>query len=348
MKEKWMFHTVYAKRNRTLPLLGFLLMVLALLGSMLLNQTYLHPTHAASACQGPPAGFDPTAPKVTNAQLEQYGLPPRPSASQKPQEYAFWLKLVQNAKHRVCATSTTSQMAFSGTSAVAPLSMKTANLLHDNYNSGYVAYATGAVYVSGTWKVPCPQGMPTETATMQDRIQVGYPTPVVTVGTQIQHTEGANGGYGTDKDQYFVSYQPPIIGRSTGALADPVDFPIHCGDTVSAQITYDNSVSPAQWNAFIEDTSTNASFSMAYAATLVPNNAFWGDHAVGYPLYKFGSVQWTGDQLSNNANQGDSEPIAQRSNSPVQMINFAGGGMASPTALDITGAGFTDNWQNPS
>ncbi len=61
-----MSHTVYSKRNRIIPLLGSLFMLLAILASIGVNQIYLHQTHAASAasaCQGPPAGFNPAARK---------------------------------------------------------------------------------------------------------------------------------------------------------------------------------------------------------------------------------------------------------------------------------------------
>jgi hypothetical protein len=348
MKEKWMLHPVYSKRNRTLPLLGFLLMVLALLGSMLLNQTYLHPTHAASACQGAPAGFDPTSLNVTNAQLEQYGLPARPSASQKPQEYAFWLKLVQNAKHRVCATSTTSQMAFSGTSAVAPLSMKTANTEYHSNFSGYTATGSSVGYVSGTWEVPSEQltNGNHNTATLQNLIQLGFPSTLLTIGTQEAHTETYNSATnvwtGSDDDQFFVFFQ-----GAGGSYAAPTDFPIHAGDAVNAQIGYDNSTATPQWNAFIEDTSTNASFSMTYTAGALPNSAFWGEYTAAYPLYNFGTVAWSGNEMADSSSsQGDSKPIAQWSNSDVQMKDTAGDILASPSALDIAGGGFTANWQN--
>lgn len=340
-----MFHTVYSKQNRIIPLLGFLLMLLILLAGMIVNQTYLRPTHAASACQGPPAGFDLSSPNVTNAHLEQYGLPPRPSASKQPQEYAFWLKLVQHTKHRVCVTSTTSQMAFSGTSAVAPLSMKTANTEYRQNYSGYTATGSGVGYVSGTWQVPCEQATDNNhnTATLQNLIQVGFPTTLLAIGTQEAHTETYNSATniwtGSDDDQYIVYFQ----GQG-GSFADPTDFPIHCGDDVSAQISYDNSVSPAQWSADITDTTTNSSFSMTYTAGALPNNAFWGEYTLAYPLYNFGTVPWSGN-LANH-DQADSKPIAQWSNSVVQMNDSSGSGLAYPSALDSTGAGFTDHWQN--
>jgi hypothetical protein len=337
-----MFHRVDTRRYRTISLLGFLFVLLVILASVAANQPGLHQTHAASACQGPPTGFDATLPNVTNAQLEQYGMPTRPSASKQPREYATWLNLVRHDKHRICATGTSGKMAFSGTPAVAPLGMKTANTQYVDNHSGYTATGSGIGYVTGTWEIPCPQDDHV-TATMQDLVVLGFPATLLAIGTQVNHTQSTVGRYGTDKDQYVAYFQ----GQG-GTLADPTGYPINCGDAVIVQIMYNNSGPTPQWNAYIGDTSTNSSFAMTYTAGGLPNNAFWGEYTPAYPLYNFGSVTWAGNNLANNSNQNDSQPIAQWPNSAVQMNDSHGSGMAYPSALDSTGAGFTDYWKNPN
>jgi hypothetical protein len=335
-----MFHTVDTRRYRGISLLGLLFILLVILASVAVNQSGLHQTHAASACPEPPAGFDATAPNVTNAQLERYGLPARPSASKQPREYATWLNLVRHDKHRICTTSTGGKMAFSGTSAVSPLSMKSANVEYFNFASGYTATGSGIGYVTGTWEVPCPQDGHV-TATLQNLVQVGFPSTLLAIGTQENHTQSSVGNYGTDKDQYVVYFQ----GQG-GSLANPIDYPIHCGDAVSAQIVYDNSGGTPQWNAYVGDTSTNSSFSMTYTAGGLPNNAFWGEYTPAYPLYDFGTVTWQGNELANSSNQNDSRPIAQWPNSAVQMQDSHRSGLAYPSGLDSAGTSYTDYWQN--
>jgi hypothetical protein len=343
-----MFHTIDTRRYRSISLLGLLFILLVILASVAANQAGLHQTHAASACQGPPAGFDATAPKVTNAQLEQYGLPTRPSARKQPREYARWLNLVQHDKHRICATGTR-KMAFSGTPAVAPLSMS-GKPMSSPTSSGYMAGVLHVGYVTGTWEVPCTQN-DRVTASVQDQVQVGFPTALLSIGTLVTHTKSPGSGYGTDQDQYFVSFQ----GQG-GLLADPTAYPINCGDAVIVQIMYNNAGPTPQWDAYIGDTSTNSSFAMTYtagAAGGLPAGAFWGEvnptsGVFQTPLYKFGTVTWAGSELADVSYQADANPISsQISYAAVQMSGPASSLLASPSALDSTGAGFTDTWQNP-
>jgi hypothetical protein len=341
-KEKGMFHIVDTRRHRTISLLGFLFILLVILATVAVNQADLHQAHAASACKGAPAGFDPTAPKVTNAQLEQYGLPARPSARKQPREYAIWLNLVQHAKYRVCVTSRTrGPLAFNGTSTVAPLSMKTGNTEYSGNSSGYIANGSGIGYVSGTWEVPCEQQSYHVSATLDDMISVAssQSSPIfLSVGTQEVHTE--TNGVGSDKDRYFVYFQ----GRGF-SFGDPLGRPIHCGDAVSAQIMYDNTVKPAQWSAYIGDTVTNSDFAGTYTAGALPNIAKWGEYAPTSPLYTFVTIPWSGSAMANASNQADAKSIAQWPNTPSVLINSTGVQEAAPTTLDSTGAGFTDVWK---
>jgi hypothetical protein len=337
-----MFHTVDTRRYRTISRLGLLFILLVILASVAVNQADLYQTHAASACSGPPAGFNPTAPKVTNAQLEQYGLPARPSASKQPREYTIWLNLVQHAKYRVCVSSRNrSTLAFNDTSTVAPLSMKTENIQYSGNYAGYIANSSGIGYVSGTWEVPCEQTLYHVSATLNDMIAVASspssPT-LLSVGTQEVHTE--TNGVGSDMDRYFVYFQGQGV-----SFGDPIGHPIHCGDAVSAQIMYDNTVKPAQWSAYIGDTITNSDFDGTYTAGALPNVTTWGEYSPTSPLYTFVTIPWSGSAMANASNQADAKPIAQWPNTPSVMIDSTGKQEAVPTALDSTGAGFTDVWK---
>jgi hypothetical protein len=343
-----MFHRVDMRRHRTISLLGFLFVLLVILASVAVNQPSLHQTHAASACQGPPAGFDPTAANVTNAQLEYYGLPARPSASKQSEEYVYWLNLVQHDKYRVCTTST-SKMAFSGTSAVKPLSMDTTNKLsYFNYYSGYAARSQDSNasirYLTGTWQVPCLHD--NTTATMRDQVSVGFSTVLLAIGTQITHTAGRQG---PDTYQYYAYLQG--LGIS---FADPIAHPISCGNTVNVQIMYDNIGATPQWNLYIADAITNSSFSVTYSASQLPpqssgwtTNAFWGEYTPGYPLYNFGSVVWLGNKVAYDPNPGTIRAIDQWNYTVIEMRN-SGKLLAQPSLLTPTGAGFTDTWKAAS
>ncbi len=176
---------------------------------------------------------------MTNAQLERYGLPARPSARKKS-EYALWLKLVQHAKHRVCVTQRTHKSAPTITST----GQSDGNTAYSGNYAGYVATGSGVGYVTGTWEVPCEQQSYHVTATLNDMVSAASsqssPT-LLSVGTQEVHTE--TNGVGSDVDRYFVYFQ----GQGT-SFAGPTGV-FHCGDDVSAQIMYDNSAQPAQWRS---------------------------------------------------------------------------------------------------
>jgi Peptidase A4 family len=109
----------------------------------------------------PPEGFDPLL--ATDAQLDRYGLPPRPSRETEPDLFRFWTRLLSKP-FEVIATEFPKLQ--NGKLPLVPITRvgrdgpRGFRLFEDsrNWSGAYIVpeRSDKFVYVTGTWQVPAP------------------------------------------------------------------------------------------------------------------------------------------------------------------------------------------------
>jgi hypothetical protein len=217
----------------------------------------------------PPAGFDPQM--ASDAELEQWGFPPRPSNSD-PKAYARWKKMAS-------ATRVTPQFTFTKIYSGSARNMKLGSVINnataatsDNW-SGYVitepsgTFAQDLSDVQGQWTVPAvapAPGLSCSSATYESLQWVGFDgwgsADVLQAGT------AANCG---NSDYAFYEWYPYAETK--------VSLSVIPGDSIQADVWYTTS-SPyghAQLLNDITDQTETFGFNPPSGTTYVGNSAEW-------------------------------------------------------------------------
>lgn len=107
----------------------------------------------------PPADFDPL--KATDAQLDQYGLPPRPDPDKEPELFEFWSRLLGKPFRAIAIDFSKIEQNFPPpTNRVGGGGARGLMLVESsrNWSGAYITPepADKFVYVTGSWYVPTP------------------------------------------------------------------------------------------------------------------------------------------------------------------------------------------------
>lgn len=194
--------------------------------------------------------------------------------------------------------------------------------------SGYSA--TGGKYtaVSGTWIVPQSTGTG-NIASSATWVGIGGVAShdLIQAGTEDTSTGSGNVGY----DAWIETLPQP---------SHRIPLAVSPGDSVSVSI---NEQGTNQWLIAFKNNTTGETYQthVQYASSL--SSAEWVEEAPSarrqlLPLDNFGAVQFTNGTAVKD---GKTVTIAQANAQPITMINYRGDPLATTSALNSAGTGFT-------
>ncbi len=246
----------------------------------------------------PPPHFDPLA--ASDEQLDFFGFPPRPDASQNPQAYAFWKKVVTLPVHRIPAQMQLTRIMHGPArnlsvveqpSTPGPTGTTSTNWGGYSIVDGNNPFAQAKTYVYGIFVVPFPtQAVNTCNGTWDySSPWVGFDgsgsPDVLQAGMDIDAY--CNGS--TTSQSYAAWYEWYPAGS-----VYLKNFPITAGDVIYVYVW---STSATTGHYYILNVTQNASSSGAFNApngtSLVGNSVEWIDEWFDGPMVtNYWDVPW--------------------------------------------------------
>ncbi len=202
--------------------------------------------------------------------------------------------------------------------------------------AGYSATNGTFSAVSGTWIVPHPS--PTG-AFGVDATWVGIggeqSRDLIQAGTETDVS-----GTGQAQYQAWIELLPQA--------SHPVPLEVSPGDNVTISIKLQQA--PDQWHIAIANDTTGKRYETTVTYASSQSSAEWIEEAPSsgrrlIPLDDFGIVRFTNGSAVKDGKQ---VTLSQAGARPVTMINANGDPVATPSALDITGAGFSVTRNTPA
>ncbi len=274
---------------------------------------------SSASCPQPPQNVDLST--LSNAQLDTYGLPRRPTDGARMPK---WKKVLSHAKHRVCGKGTPTNTGTQNTSVEQAQPNSCTNCSEVFAGN----YATGGGYTEiwSNWYVPCLQTTHSGKSITWIGIEGG--SVVAQVGTEQN----------TSSPQYFAWWE------DRGDVPDngPYDvFSVSCGDYMYAEVEANSSNYPHEAYMFITDT-----YSSLYHSQVDPHyansQADWlVEKEYNADLSDFGSVQFSNDNVVHN---GTTLSVGQTTHSYYVMND--GKNVAHPGPISPDGHTFLIYWDN--
>jgi hypothetical protein len=255
----------------------------------------------AEAAPTPPAGFNPLT--ASDAQIDFYGLPPRPDARKSAGAYAVWEMTVTSTTRRIVPQLRATRIA-NGPAQIVSRSARQNNGpsgAKSNNWSGYTVsdsanvFATNKAYVYGSFVVPV--------------AQQAYGTCSSTWRYSSSWV-GIDGWGSSDVLQAGIEADAQCAGGTTTAFYSAwyewypnnetqiQNFPIHPGDLIYVYVW---NTSRTKGHYYLADVTANTSTSLAFSApsgtTLTGNSVEWiverpGENGTLSQLANYTSVPW--------------------------------------------------------
>jgi hypothetical protein len=206
--------------------------------------------------------------------------------------------------------------------------------------SGYAASGGTYTAVTGTWTVPQAQGT---SSTGERNLATG--ATWVGIGGVTSHdliqagTEDTVTGSGQAQYDAWIEMLPQA--------SHPIPLSISPGDSVT--VTIDNQ-GGNQWQIAFKDNTSGQTYQTSVQYASSESSAEWIEEAPSagrtlLPLDNFGTVQFTNASTVKN---GATDTLSQAGAQPITMINAYGSAVASPSALNRAGNGFSITRSNAS
>jgi hypothetical protein len=197
--------------------------------------------------------------------------------------------------------------------------------------SGYLATGAKFTTVSGSWKVPAVTGNGGSTSADSSWIGIGG----VTAGDLIQvGTDNIVSSQGTVSTEAFYEILPAVSTTVPGMT-------VTADDIMTASI---REVAAGQWSIQIVDTTTAQSFTISVAYSSSYSSAEWIEedpsHSNGslFALDYFSTTPFTNSRTTAD---GNSITATGANSQPITMVNSSSHAIATPSAIDGSGAGFS-------
>lgn len=231
----------------------------------------------------PPDGFDPTV--ASSAQLEEYGLPPRPDINE-PKLLERWTKMVTTPTTRLTNVKLETTNIINGVikdrKDTAVLE-NTTSITSSNW-SGFADVAPAGTfkanysYVSGEWVIPAAGVENCSSGAAYDASEwVGLDgftnNDVLQAGTQMSEC-------GTSFAAWYEWY---TAGCTINSISYPcnqtnVSLPVNPGDTVAVEVWY--TTSAPQGHAWMVNYSTGSSLSVGFFQPPGPISSYYAGDSV--------------------------------------------------------------------
>ena len=237
----------------------------------------------------PPAGFDPVA--ASDAELAQYGLPPRPDQNE-PVLYAHWQKMVTGPQTRLTNPTVQTTNLINGTAIGRQDQLSIGNTVATNSSnwSGYALTAANGTFKSnnsfvfGEWVVP---------AVGVDNCSYSPYAASQWVGIDGAFISGDVLQAGTAETACGTSYVAWYEWFTTGCTGSSTSYPcyqtnvsmaVNPGDIVATEVWYTSSA--PQGHAYMYNYQTQQSFSVA----------FYQPAGSSGSAYEGNTVEWVAEQ----------------------------------------------------
>lgn len=275
-----------------------------------------------------PAITKTTAPPTTAPVASTHSATPAPSSTSAHKS----VPVVVPAPGSSVSSLTPSSTSTSSSSPTTSGSPTTTTVSYTSTNwSGYMATSGVFSEISASWIAPQPTSDSASTSADATWIGIGGVTTSDLIQVGTQNLVAPNGVVSTEA---FYELLPNVSQAASGIT-------VTGGDSMTASLL---EISSGEWTIKITDNTNGQSFTDTVAYISSHSSAEWIEEDPSFtrtrqiPFDNFGEVAFTNGSAFEN---GTTVSIASSEAQPITMVNTSGQAVATPSAINGSGTGFS-------